>query len=118
MLMVTELHRRGFERLRIAPYMAPSGLYWRCCFVPKAYTARSNGAVVASAFQGRLSKKNTYSSGSEGRCQGEGQKRKMTSPHEAPAGQPGVASSPDMSSGMVMPAATTATAPPQNHQRR
>lgn len=27
--MVAALHRRGFERLRITPSVAPSGLYWR-----------------------------------------------------------------------------------------
>ncbi len=27
--MVAELHRRGHERLRITPSIAPSGLYWR-----------------------------------------------------------------------------------------
>jgi ADP-ribosyl-[dinitrogen reductase] hydrolase len=27
--MVEELHRRGLQRLRITPSMAPSGLYWR-----------------------------------------------------------------------------------------
>ena len=27
--MVEELHRRGFQRLRITPSIAPSGLYWR-----------------------------------------------------------------------------------------
>jgi hypothetical protein len=27
--MVEVLHRRGLQRLRITPYMAPSGLFWR-----------------------------------------------------------------------------------------
>jgi hypothetical protein len=27
--MVGELHRRGLERLRITPFMAPSGIHWR-----------------------------------------------------------------------------------------
>jgi hypothetical protein len=27
--MVAELHRRGLQRLRITPSIAPSGLYWR-----------------------------------------------------------------------------------------
>jgi hypothetical protein len=29
--MVEELHRRGRQRLRITPSIAPSGLYWRLC---------------------------------------------------------------------------------------
>src|SRR5438445_11614927 len=35
LLMVAELHRRGYQQLRIAPYMSPSGMHWRCRFVPK-----------------------------------------------------------------------------------
>lgn len=31
--MVQELHRRGFEKLRIIPSMSPSGMNWRCRFV-------------------------------------------------------------------------------------
>jgi hypothetical protein len=27
--MAEELHRRGLQRLRLLPYMAPSGLFWR-----------------------------------------------------------------------------------------
>ena len=27
--LVVALHERGFQRLRILPYLAPSGLYWR-----------------------------------------------------------------------------------------
>ena len=27
--LAEELHRRGLEALRLMPYMAPSGLYWR-----------------------------------------------------------------------------------------
>jgi hypothetical protein len=27
--LAEDLHRRGLERLRLMPYMAPSGLYWR-----------------------------------------------------------------------------------------
>lgn len=30
--MVAELHARGYQRLRVSPGMAPSGLYWRCVF--------------------------------------------------------------------------------------
>jgi hypothetical protein len=28
--LVAVLHHRGYERLRISPYMSASGLYWRC----------------------------------------------------------------------------------------
>ena len=32
--MVSELHVRGYQRIRIAPGMAPSGCYWRCAVTP------------------------------------------------------------------------------------
>lgn len=32
--MVGELHKRGYQRLRISPGMAPSGMYWRCRIFP------------------------------------------------------------------------------------
>jgi hypothetical protein len=28
--MVHELHKAGYQRVRISPGMAPSGMYWRC----------------------------------------------------------------------------------------
>lgn len=34
LLMVAELHLRGYQRLRILPYMAPSGMSWRCAIGP------------------------------------------------------------------------------------
>lgn len=34
LLMVGELHLRGYQHLRILPYMAPSGMAWRCAIAP------------------------------------------------------------------------------------
>ena len=34
LLMVAELHLRGYQRLRILPYIAPSGIAWRCAIAP------------------------------------------------------------------------------------
>lgn len=31
--IVKELHIRGFEKLRICPFLSPTGLSWRCSFV-------------------------------------------------------------------------------------
>lgn len=31
--MVQELHKRGYEKLRVVPSLSPSGLSWRCEFV-------------------------------------------------------------------------------------
>lgn len=42
--MVHELHKRGYQRLRIAPGMSPSGADWRVSITPVSNTLRSNGA--------------------------------------------------------------------------
>jgi hypothetical protein len=42
--MVTEVHRMGYQLLRIAPYEYP--LAWRCTVAPKIACARLNGAFV------------------------------------------------------------------------
>ena len=42
--MVAELHKLGYESLRAAPYLAPSGCAWRCCVVPASLTRRDHGA--------------------------------------------------------------------------
>ncbi|MGF6539384.1 hypothetical protein [Paraburkholderia youngii] len=34
LLMVAELHKAGYQRLRIAPGMSGSGFYWRCSITP------------------------------------------------------------------------------------
>ena len=36
LLMVAELQLRGYQRLRILPYLAPSGMAWRCAIGPAA----------------------------------------------------------------------------------
>jgi len=45
--MVAELHKRGFQKVRIAPAMSPSGLHWRCGVAPANNTLASNGAQLA-----------------------------------------------------------------------
>lgn len=44
LLMVAELHRMGYQRLRIVPGMAPSGCYWRCKIVPASMISPNHGA--------------------------------------------------------------------------
>ena len=46
--LVAELHLRGYQRLRISPGMAPSGLYWRCPITPASNISALNGALMAS----------------------------------------------------------------------
>ena len=46
LLAVRELHLRGFERLRIAPSIAPTGLAWRCGLTDADSTLVEHGARV------------------------------------------------------------------------
>ena len=57
---VAELHTRGYQRLRIAPYIAGSGA-WRCMVVPALYTSARNGAWLADGVSDDLP---TYSEAS------------------------------------------------------
>src|SRR5271169_4742457 len=44
--MVGELHKRGYQRLRVMPYMAPSGGYWRCTIAAADLFYRNHGAIL------------------------------------------------------------------------
>jgi hypothetical protein len=44
LLMVHELHKLGFQRLRIAPGFSPSGAYWRCSVTPASNILSTHGA--------------------------------------------------------------------------
>ena len=46
--LVHELHKQGYQLLRIAPGMAPSGCYWRCAITPKSNILRSHGAMLSN----------------------------------------------------------------------
>jgi hypothetical protein len=50
--MVGELHKLGYQRLRISPGMAPSGMDWRCLITPVDNVLRTHGALVASHEEG------------------------------------------------------------------
>src|SRR5215210_9550042 len=45
LLMVHELHKRGYQRLRVVPGMSPSGAYWRCSVTPIMNTLVTHGAM-------------------------------------------------------------------------
>lgn len=45
--MVGELHQRGYQRLRIVPGMAPSGMHWRCTVLPALHVSPLHGALWA-----------------------------------------------------------------------
>ena len=61
MQMVAELHKLGYEGLRIVPGMAPSGMYWRCC-VTHVGNIRGDDGAMAVDFGEALAE---YSTGSE-----------------------------------------------------
>lgn len=42
--MVSELHVRGYQRLRIAPGMSAAGCHWRCAITPVTNISRGHGA--------------------------------------------------------------------------
>ena len=44
--MVRELHAMGYEQLRIAPAVAPSGLFWRLSIGPASNTLPEHGAEL------------------------------------------------------------------------
>ena len=52
--LVQELHVRGYQRLRIAPHMAATGLDWRCPITPVSNILRSDGAWLARDDDGSL----------------------------------------------------------------
>ena len=60
--VVHEFHKQGYQLLRIAPGMAPSGCYWRCAITPRSNIRRSHGAILSSDSQLVVN----YSSGEEG----------------------------------------------------
>jgi hypothetical protein len=44
--MVGELHRRGYQKLRVMPFMSPSGNAWRCWIGPDTLYYRNHGAYL------------------------------------------------------------------------
>ena len=46
LLMLHELHKAGYQRLRIAPGMAASGCYWRCAITPITNILKTHGAML------------------------------------------------------------------------
>ena len=47
LLMIHELHLRGYQRLRAIPAMSPSGGHWRCWVAPVALVSPDHGARIA-----------------------------------------------------------------------
>jgi hypothetical protein len=47
--MVHELHKAGYQRIRILPYLSPSGAYWRCTITTSDNVA-DDGYHLAALF--------------------------------------------------------------------
>lgn len=60
--MVNELHKAGYQRLRIAPGMAPSGCHWRCHVTPAGNVAPNGWEPLD--WNGRIA---SYSTGQKDR---------------------------------------------------
>lgn len=63
LLMVHDLHKRGYQRLRVIPGVSPSGAYWRCSVTPITNTLTTHGAL----FQDYDRDATHYTSGMENR---------------------------------------------------
>jgi hypothetical protein len=59
-LMLEELHRQGYEQLRIIPGMSASGMYYRACITPAMNVYMDHGAV---AVKDKLVAANTSANG-------------------------------------------------------
>ena len=46
--LVHELHKQGYQLLRICPGMSPSGGSWRCSITPRTNILKSHGAMLKS----------------------------------------------------------------------
>ena len=62
--MVHELHKRGYQRLRIVPGISPSGMFWRVSIDPISNILRTNGAMdlktLRRAARYTMADENTY----------------------------------------------------------
>lgn len=57
--MVHELHKSGYQRIRILPTMAPTGLHWRCT-ITSADNVAPDGLSIRTAGNGLIAR---YTSG-------------------------------------------------------
>jgi len=47
--MVHELHKAGYQRIRLLPHMAPSGMYWRCA-ITHSENVEADGCSVKAGY--------------------------------------------------------------------
>lgn len=51
---VGELHKRGYQKLRVMPFMSPSGNAWRCWIGPVQIFYRNHGAILSTNEPGTI----------------------------------------------------------------
>ena len=61
--MVHELHKAGYQRIRISPAMAPNGIHWRCS-ITFAENVANDGYSIVDGSKGKVA---LYTSGQEAR---------------------------------------------------
>lgn len=44
-LVIAELHKMGYELIRVCPCLSPNGMAWRCATTVKKYTLKNCGAI-------------------------------------------------------------------------
>ena len=47
---IEELHRMGYEKIRICPCTSPNGMAWRCTITTKENTSKKCGAMLAGKY--------------------------------------------------------------------
>lgn len=62
-LMVHELHQMGFQRLRVAPAMSPTGFHWRCSVLPITLISERHGARIDHEALERFNRSIGYDTG-------------------------------------------------------
>lgn len=61
--MVHELHKAGYQRIRILPFLAPSGCYWRCWITPISNIASDGYTILEDDWEKRAGIVAHYTSG-------------------------------------------------------
>src|ERR1035437_2074481 len=66
LLLVSELHLRGYQLLRALPAMSPSGMSWRCSIAPASLVSPEHGArLIQGAWDSPLAVHYTSAAGNE-----------------------------------------------------
>lgn len=62
--MVHELHKAGYQRIRILPYLSPSGAYWRCTITTSDNVADDGYSILDETYERLVAR---YTTGQDNR---------------------------------------------------